>query len=137
MLPSPPMAAMCGSHLFMLCAAFINVGSEPTCGGAESSLISSEWGCRLSTLRLNGFATAANSHYPPILQNSAMRKAIEAALGGDSVALRLCLERIAPVRKVAPVQFTLPEMKSAEYAAKAATSVLAAVSDGELAPSDA
>ncbi|CUH66140.1 hypothetical protein TL5118_01627 [Thalassovita autumnalis] len=65
-----------------------------------------------------------------------MRKAIEAALGGDTVALRLCLERIAPVRKDAPVQFALPEMSSAEDAAKAAASVLAAVSDGELTPSE-
>ena len=64
------------------------------------------------------------------------RKAIEAALGGDTVALRLCLERIAPVRKDAPVQFALPEMSSAEDAAKAAASVLTAVSDGELTPSE-
>lgn len=64
------------------------------------------------------------------------RKVIEAALGGDTVALRLCLERIAPVRKDAPVQFALPEMKSAEDAAKAAGAVLAAVSDGQLTPAE-
>ena len=64
------------------------------------------------------------------------RKAIESALGGDSVALRLCLERIAPVRKDAPVQFALPEMNSAEGAAKAAGAVLSAVSDGKLTPSE-
>jgi len=29
------------------------------------------------------------------------RKAVEAALEGDTVALRICLERIAPARKVA------------------------------------
>lgn len=65
------------------------------------------------------------------------RKAIEAAPGGDSAALRLCLERIAPIRKDAPVQFALPKMNSAEDAAKAAGAVLAAVSDGELTPSEA
>lgn len=64
------------------------------------------------------------------------RKVIEAALGGDTVALRLCLERIAPVRKDAPVQFDLPAMSSAEDAAKAASSVLAAVSQGEVTPTE-
>ena len=64
------------------------------------------------------------------------RKAIEAALGGDTVALRLCLERIAPVRKDAPVQFDLPPMSSAEDAAKAASSVLSAVSQGDLTPTE-
>ena len=62
------------------------------------------------------------------------RKAVDTALAGDTTALRLCLERIAPVRKDAPVQFALPEMSSAEDAAKAAASVLTAVSDGELTP---
>ena len=33
-------------------------------------------------------------------------KAIEMALAGDTVALRLCLERVAPPRKDAPVTFT-------------------------------
>ena len=62
------------------------------------------------------------------------RKAIEAALGGDTVALRLCLERIAPVRKDAPVQFVLPPMGSAADAAKSAGAVLDAVSLGDLTP---
>lgn len=64
------------------------------------------------------------------------RKAIEAALGGDTVALRLCLERIAPVRKDAPVQFDLPPMAAAKDAAKAAASVIEAVSKGELTPAE-
>ena len=65
------------------------------------------------------------------------RKAVETALAGDTTALRLCLERIAPVRKDLPVQFALPGMNSAEDAAKAAGAVLAALSDGELTPSEA
>ena len=35
------------------------------------------------------------------------RKAIDLALEGDTVALRLCLERIAPPRKDIPVRFDL------------------------------
>ena len=65
------------------------------------------------------------------------RKAVETALAGDTTALRLCLERIAPVRRDVPVQFALAEMNSAADAAKAAGAVLAAVSDGELTPSEA
>jgi len=62
------------------------------------------------------------------------RTAIEAALSGDPTALRLCLERIAPPRKDAPVSFELPPMKSARDAAQAAQAVLKAVSEGEVTP---
>lgn len=62
------------------------------------------------------------------------RKAVEMSLEGDTVALRLCLERIAPPRRDAPVQFVLPQMKTARDAAQAAGAVLDAVSIGELTP---
>lgn len=62
------------------------------------------------------------------------RKAVELALGGDTAALRLCLERIAPPRKDAPVSFDLPPMKSARDAAEAALAVVRSVSEGELTP---
>lgn len=65
------------------------------------------------------------------------RKAVEAALEGDTTALRLCLERIAPPRKDAPVSFALPPMESARDAAKAAASVLGAVAAGDLTPIEA
>ena len=63
--------------------------------------------------------------------------AIDAALTGDMVALRLCLERIAPARKDAPVEFELPAMKSAQDAAQAAQAVLQAVSGGDMTPLEA
>jgi hypothetical protein len=59
------------------------------------------------------------------------------ALEGDSVALRLCLERIAPAPKDQPVSFSLPKMHSALDASEAAGSVLTAVSEGELTPIEA
>ena len=65
------------------------------------------------------------------------RKAIEMALAGDSVALRLCLDRIAPPRKDSPVQFALPRMATAHDAAQAAGGVLEAVADGEITPAEA
>ena len=59
------------------------------------------------------------------------------ALEGDSVALRLCMERIAPAPKDKPVSFYLPKMKNAMDASEAARSVLTAVSAGELTPIEA
>ena len=64
------------------------------------------------------------------------RQAVTMALGGDATALRLCLERIAPPRRDAPVTFALPPMQSARDAAQPAASVLAAVAEGELTPSE-
>ena len=64
------------------------------------------------------------------------RKAVQMALAGDGVALRLCLDRIAPPRKDAPVQFALPRMSTARDAAQAAGAVLEAVSMGELTPTE-
>ena len=64
------------------------------------------------------------------------RKAVEMALAGDGAALRLCLERIAPPRRDAPVVFALPAMQSAADAAKAAGAVLGAVASGDLTPTE-
>jgi hypothetical protein len=65
------------------------------------------------------------------------RVAIELALAGDVTALRLCLERIAPVRKDAPVSFSLPEMKTAGDALTAINHIVQAVAKGELTPGEA
>ena len=65
------------------------------------------------------------------------RKAIELAMDGDTVALRLCLERIAPPRKDAPVSFALPEMETAGDALTAVNHIVQAVANGELTPSEA
>jgi len=63
--------------------------------------------------------------------------AVTKALEGDSVALRLCIERIAPAPKDQPVSFSLPKMNNAMDASGAAGSVLTAVSIGELTPIEA
>jgi len=64
------------------------------------------------------------------------RQAVTMALGGDATALRLCLERIAPPRRDAPVTFDLPPMETARDAAKAAGAVLGAVAHGDLTPTE-
>ena len=63
--------------------------------------------------------------------------AVKQALKGDSVALRLCMERIAPAPKDQPVSFNLPKMNNALDATEAAGSVLRAVSEGDLTPIEA
>ncbi|MGN3974213.1 hypothetical protein [Tsuneonella sp. SYSU-LHT278] len=65
------------------------------------------------------------------------RKAIELALKGDGPALRLCLDRIAPPRKDAPIAFPLRPIKSASDAVEAGSEVLAAVAYGSITPDEA
>ncbi len=63
--------------------------------------------------------------------------AINKALEGDTVALRLCLDRIAPPRKDAHISIELPAVRSAADAVEASAAVLAAVSKGEITPDEA
>ena len=65
------------------------------------------------------------------------QRAVELALAGDTVALRLCLDRIAPPKRDTPVTFDLPAMTCARDAAEAAGAVLQAVSEGDLTPTEA
>lgn len=65
------------------------------------------------------------------------RKAVEMALNGDVVALRLCLERLVPVRKDGAVKFDLPPLEKSEDAPAAASAVLKALADGQISPADA
>src|SRR4051812_7196879 len=65
------------------------------------------------------------------------RKAVEMALAGDTVAMRLCLDRIMPARKDRPVPFTLPTLETAADAVAAAAALVNAVAAGQLTPSEA
>src|SRR3977135_2621235 len=49
-----------------------------------------------------------------------VRAVIAAAKGGDSTAMRLCIERLVPLRKGRPVVFDLPPVKKAADIAGAA-----------------
>jgi len=60
------------------------------------------------------------------------RKAIEKALEGDMTALRLCLDRIAPPRKDAPISIQMPPVRSVGDAVEASANLLAAVAAGEI-----
>jgi hypothetical protein len=60
------------------------------------------------------------------------RKAVEMALAGDTVALRLCLERILPPRRERLVRFKLPRLQSLADAATAMAAIIAAVATADL-----
>ena len=61
----------------------------------------------------------------------------QTAISRDSMALWLCMERIAPAPKDQAVSFNLPKMSNALDASEAAGRVLEAVSEGELPPIEA
>jgi hypothetical protein len=60
------------------------------------------------------------------------RKAIELALAGDTVALRLCLERIIPARKSRPTGFAMPKLETVADVPAALATVATAISEGVL-----
>jgi hypothetical protein len=66
------------------------------------------------------------------------RKAVEMALEGDVTALRLCLERIAPPRKDAPIRLPdLPPIETMADALAALDAVIAGMARGDVTPAEA
>ncbi len=65
------------------------------------------------------------------------RKAIDMALAGDTTALRLCLDRIAPVRRGRPVLLPLPDIVTASDVSAAQAVVVAAMARGEITTDEA
>lgn len=70
-------------------------------------------------------------------QEALTQAAIDKALEGDVTALRLCIDRIAPPRKDAPISFDLPDIETANDAAEAARAILKALSEGDVTPLEA
>jgi hypothetical protein len=65
------------------------------------------------------------------------RKAVELAKCGDTVALRLCLERIAPVRRGRPISLVLPSMSTPADVTTALTAIVSQMAEGEITPEEA
>jgi hypothetical protein len=65
------------------------------------------------------------------------RKAVELALGGDTTALRLCLERIVPAAKARPIKIELPTVETMADVLKAQGVAIRAMADGEITPDEA
>jgi hypothetical protein len=60
------------------------------------------------------------------------RKAVEMALAGNVLALRLCMERLLPPRRERVTTFALPALHSAADATTAMAAILAGIAAGEL-----
>lgn len=65
------------------------------------------------------------------------RKAVGMALEGDTVALRLCMDRICPPRKDSPISFKMPPVNSVSDAASVMRSVMEEVAMGSISPGEA
>ena len=60
------------------------------------------------------------------------RKAIEEAMGGNMVALKLCLERLVPAAKERPVDISFPKVDDASDLAKLTATLLSSVGNGDI-----
>jgi len=70
-----------------------------------------------------------------LLENEAEgigRVVVEKALAGDPVALRLAVERLAPVRRGRPIKFEMPTIDGVGDLVKAMGAILAGVANGTL-----
>jgi Family of unknown function (DUF5681) len=66
-----------------------------------------------------------------------VRAVVNAAKAGDPTAMRLCIERLAPVRKGRPITFDLPAIETAADVANALGAIAGAMAAGELTPDEA
>jgi|SRR5579871_393734 len=64
------------------------------------------------------------------------RKAIELAVAGDTLALRLCLDRILPPRKDRPINLSLHPIETMPQVCSAMSTVMAAIGDGRITPAE-
>src|SRR5579862_1378124 len=64
-------------------------------------------------------------------------KAIAMAEAGDASCLRLCFDRIAPVRRDRAVCFQIPKLNAPTDAVIASAAIVEAVASGELTPTEA
>jgi len=64
------------------------------------------------------------------------RVAVEKALAGDIVALRLCMDRILPVKRERAIELDLPALEGSQDSLRAIGTVLEAVGAGEITPTE-
>jgi hypothetical protein len=64
------------------------------------------------------------------------RKAVEVALDGNTMALRMCLDRIGPPRRERAVPIQLPPVRDAADLAGTMTAIIAAAGEGAISPDE-
>jgi hypothetical protein len=65
-----------------------------------------------------------------------VRKCIATALEGNQGALRMCMERVSPVRRGASITLNLPPIKTAGDVHKAAEKITQAIRRGDITPTE-
>ena len=65
------------------------------------------------------------------------RKCIDLAKAGDTTALRLCMERLAPAMKSRAVQLPMPPIDTADDVLKAQAATIEAMAKGHITPDEA
>jgi hypothetical protein len=65
------------------------------------------------------------------------RKCIDLAKAGDTTALRLCMERLAPAMKSRTVNLSMPSIETADDVLKAQAEAIRAMACGEITPDEA
>jgi hypothetical protein len=66
-----------------------------------------------------------------------VRAVVNAAKAGDPTAMRLCIERLVPVRKGRPITFDMPPVETASDISKALGVIAKSMAAGELTPDEA
>ena len=64
------------------------------------------------------------------------RVAVEKALEGDMAPLRLCMDRILPVKRERTIELDLPVLEGSQDSLRAIGTVLEAVGAGQITPSE-
>jgi hypothetical protein len=65
-----------------------------------------------------------------------MKRCIHMALEGDVTALRLCMERLIPIRRQRVVRFKMPSVETMAGVDRASQTVVKGVAHGKLTPSE-
>jgi hypothetical protein len=65
-----------------------------------------------------------------------VRKVVQMALEGNPACIRICLERLVPLKRDAPIDFSLPEMGAVADIPKLFASVAATLDQGGITPSE-
>ena len=66
-----------------------------------------------------------------------IRKVVDMADGGNILAMRLCLERVIPIRKERSIELDLPPAQNAQDLVASFQRILAAVGEGRITPGEA
>jgi len=70
-------------------------------------------------------------------EDDIIRQCVTMAKWGDRTAMKICMDRLFPRRRSAPVEFDLPDIETTADVVQAVDAILAAVSTGQLTPDEA